>query len=108
MRFPRKAFVAAGVVGVAAGGSAVAMASTSHDKAPTKSGAKAPWTRAHDRAGRLDAGTRTVVDSIRKAVLAGAPAIVNPIIDQAVTDQKLTAAQAATAKQALTDLQAGK
>jgi polyhydroxyalkanoate synthesis regulator phasin len=108
MRIPRKAIVAVGVVGVAAGGSAVAMASTDHAKPSTKNGPHPPHARGHDRAAGLDAGTRAVVESIRKAVLDGAPAIVGPVLDQAVTDGKLTAAQAATAKQALTDLQAGK
>jgi ribosomal protein S20 len=83
------------------------MASTDHATSTTKSGAKPSKSRDHDRTGALDAGTRSVVESIEKAVAAGAPAIVNPIIDQAVTDGKLTAAQAATAKQAVTDLQAG-
>jgi polyhydroxyalkanoate synthesis regulator phasin len=108
MRFPRKAVVAVGVAGLAAGGSAVAMASTDHTKTSTKSGTSPSKARDHDRTGALDAGTRSVVESIEKAVRDGAPAIVNPIIDQAVTDGKLTAAQAATAKQAVADLQAGK
>jgi hypothetical protein len=110
MRIPRKAIVAASVVGLAAGGSAVAMASTNHATSSTKSPKTA---HDHDRAGKpagsgLDAGTRATAESIRTAVLAAAPGIVNPIIDQAVTDGKLTAAQAATAKQELTDLQAGR
>jgi hypothetical protein len=108
MRFPRKAIVAVGVAGVAAGGGAVAMASTDHAKPTAKSGSGASATRDHHRGGALDAGTRSVLESIQKAVASGAPAIVKPIIDQAVTDGKLTAAQAATAKQAVTDLQAGK
>jgi polyhydroxyalkanoate synthesis regulator phasin len=91
---------------VAAGGGAVAMASTDHAKPTTKSGASASKT--HDHFGAADAGTRSVVEAIEKAARDGAAAIVDPIIDQAVTDGKLTAAQAATAKQAVTDLQAGK
>jgi polyhydroxyalkanoate synthesis regulator phasin len=50
---------------------------------------------------------RTVIDQLRTAVLDQAAGIVTPIIDQAVTDGKLTAAQAATAKQALADVKAG-
>jgi polyhydroxyalkanoate synthesis regulator phasin len=60
------------------------------------------------RGAALPAGTQTVIEALRTAVLDQASGIVTPIIDQAVTAGKLTAAQAATAKQALADLQAGK
>jgi hypothetical protein len=55
----------------------------------------------------MPAGVRDVIGQIRTAVLAQAPGIVDPILDQAVTAGRLTAAQAATAKQALADLKAG-
>jgi hypothetical protein len=46
MQFPRRAIVAVGVAGAAAGGGAVAMASTGDAKSPTKG-----FTGGHDRFG---------------------------------------------------------
>ncbi len=107
MRISRKALVAAGVIGVAGSG-AVAMAATNQSTA----GQSKPAHERPDRRAlgpiRADADTRAVLDAVRKAVLEQAPGIVQPILDQAVKDGKLTQAQADTAEQALADLKAGK
>jgi ribosomal protein S20 len=110
MRLSRKAVVAVAVTGAVAAGGAAAYAatnhaSTSHDPQPAARGHG--YGHGFGRAA-LPAGARDVFEQLRSAVVAQAPGIVNPILDQAVSAGKLTAAQAATAKQALSDLQAGK
>jgi polyhydroxyalkanoate synthesis regulator phasin len=115
MHFGRKAIIAIGVTGAVVAGGAAAYAattssSTGHDPQPAARAGHGPGPFGGHRGGpgsSLPAGTRTVIDEIRTAVLDQAAGIVTPIIDQAVTDGKLTAAQAATAKQALADVKAG-
>ncbi len=109
MHLRRKALVAAGVTAAVAGGGAVAYAatndpSTGHDPRPAARHGHGPG---HARA-QLPAGARTVIQQIRTAVLDQGSGIVDPIIDQAVSAGKLSADQAATARQALADLKAGR
>jgi polyhydroxyalkanoate synthesis regulator phasin len=115
MHFGRKAIIAIGVTGAVVAGGAAAYAattssSTGHDPQPAARAGHGPGPFGGHWGGpasSLPAGTRTVIDQIRTAVLDQAAGIVTPVIDQAVTDGKLTAAQAATAKQALADVKAG-
>jgi polyhydroxyalkanoate synthesis regulator phasin len=118
MDLRKKAIVGVAVAGaVAAGGAgAYAATNTNHDPQPaSRMGGHGfgPYGFGGGPGGyghgpQLPAGTQTVIEALRTAVLGQASGIVTPIIDQAVTAGKLTAAQAATAKQALADLQAGK
>lgn len=109
MHLGRKALVATGLATVVVAGGAAAYAATSgsstgHDPQPA-----ARTAPGHARfGGMLPAGARSVVEQIRSAVLDRAPGIVNPILDRAVSDGTLSADQAATARQALADLKAGK
>lgn len=115
MHLGRKAIIAAAAASAVVAGGAAAYAatngsSTGHDPQPAR---HAHWGAGYGPGpgpGRapLPAGTRSVLEQIRTAVLDRADGIVSPIIDQAVTDGKLTADQGATAKQALADLKAGK
>jgi hypothetical protein len=116
MHLGRKAIIAIGVTGAVVAGGAAAYAatttsSTGHDPQPGARAGHGPGPFGGHWGGpgsSLPAGTRTVIDQLRTAVLDQAAGIVTPIIDQAVTDGKLTAAQGATAKQALADVKAGR
>lgn len=112
MLLTRKAVVAVAVTGAVAAGGAAAYAatnhaSTGHDPRPSARGAYGHFGLGGGPGRALPAGTRDVLEQIKTAVLDQAAGIVNPIVDQAVADGKLTAAQATTAKQALADLKAG-
>lgn len=111
MRLTRKAIVAVAVTGAVAAGGAAAYAATNGSSGPGPQRTAHGGYAGHGHFGpgpALPSGARDVVEQIKTAVLDQAPGIVNPILDQAVTAGKLSAAQAATAKQALADVQAGK
>jgi ribosomal protein S20 len=107
MRVSRKAIVAIVATGAVAAGGAAAYAATNHastghdPQPPARYGHSGPMGHA------LPTGMRDVLGQIRGAVLDQAPAIVDPILDQAVAAGHLTGDQAATAKQALAGLKAG-
>ncbi len=114
MLLRRKAIVAVGVTAAVAAGSAAAYAattgsSTGHDPQPAARSAHGPAGHGPARHARsLPTGARSAIEQLRASVLDQAAAVVDPIIDQAVASGRLTAAQAATARQALADLKAGK
>jgi hypothetical protein len=58
--------------------------------------------------GPPDADVRAVLDDIRKAIAAQAPAIAGPVIDKAEKDGKITASQADALRKAAQDLADGK